>query len=319
MQNLDLLDTFLEQLESQEVKVHKNISGRDLNTYRLGGLISHVVYLSSVSDLTALSSLIKQNYQDAFRDIPTLTIGKGSNLLIDDNGFDGLCFLFCDELVDPKSIECKIDERTLTANAGIPLPLLARQCVTHGASGLEFYVGIPGTVGGAVAMNAGGHGKQTSDVLLSATSLNLVSGNLDQFQVQDCQFTYRHSRFTSKDLIVNAKYQIDSGDSKEIKSQIDSIVQWRRENQPGGRNVGSVFQNPEDTSAGKLIEDCGLKGYRIGGAYVSEKHANFIQADQDAKAIDVYKLIRYIQESVSEKTGIVLQTEVRFVGMESNG
>ncbi|MFN8015235.1 MAG: UDP-N-acetylmuramate dehydrogenase, partial [Acidimicrobiia bacterium] len=189
-----------------------------------------------------------------------------------------------------------------------------RQCASNCVGGLEFYVGIPGSVGGAVAMNAGGHNCQTSDVLRSTNCLSLETGDFVNFDKDLCNFDYRKSRFTNSDFIVDATFEGFKRDEETIKERLDEIVKWRRENQPGGRNVGSVFQNPADCSAGELIEKAGLKGFSIGGAQVSEKHANFIQAAQDAKAQDIYDLIGHVKKHIFETTGYDLKTEVRYIG-----
>lgn len=310
-------DYFLDSCESEGLKTQRKVSGADVSTYRVGGDLSHVITLASLDDVTKLGNVIATEFPGNFETRDAVCIGRGSNIVIDDKGFSGIVFLFSDELATWQGPE--ENSEVISVPAGVALPMLARQCVAQGLSGIEFYVGIPGSVGGAVAMNAGGHGKQTSDVLRSCTALDLTTGAINTFTNKDCQFSYRHSRFSTLDVVVSAEFNVVREDSDDLKSKLDEIVQWRRDNQPGGRNVGSVFQNPPDTSAGALIEQCGLKNFRVGGAYVSEKHANFIQADENATAEDIRNLINHVRDVVAESTGTILQTEVRFIGTHHDG
>lgn len=313
--NIELL---AETLLNKGVSVRRNVSGSELTTYRVGGNISYLISLTSREEVDLLSeclSAMVAESEQVFTDENVAVIGKGSNLLIDDAGFEGIVFVLGGMLSvfdDTQTAE----DGSIIAHSGIALPVLARQACSLGFSGIEFYVGIPGTVGGAVAMNAGGHGKQTSDVLVSTEVLDLTTGGIRTYSLVDCEFGYRKSVFKATDMVISASYNVGKEDPIELKKRLDEIVQWRRENQPGGRNVGSVFQNPEDASAGALIEGCGLKGHRIGSAYVSEKHANFIQADNDASSADIISLIQHIQNEVLEKTGHELKTEVRYIGSE---
>lgn len=310
-------DSFLDTCESAGLVTQRKLSGADLSTYRVGGDLSHVITLESFDDVKKLGHVIATEFPGKFEADDAVCIGRGSNIVIDDEGFSGIVFLFSDELATWQGPQANSD--FITVPAGVALPMLARQCVAHGLSGIEFYVGIPGSVGGAVAMNAGGHGKQTSDVLRSCMALDLTTGAINTFTNEDCHFSYRHSRFSTLDVVVSAEFKVSRDDSADLKSKLDEIVQWRRDNQPGGRNVGSVFQNPPEISAGALIEQCGLKNFRVGGAYVSEKHANFIQADENATAEDIRNLIHHVRDVVAESTGTILKTEVRFIGTHHDG
>lgn len=311
----DPLKLFIDNVIKQNINVRTKVPGSELTTYRIGGDIAYLVSLSSESDIEIFSELIK-NQPGIFDSANVTTIGKGSNVIVDDEGFNGVVIVLNGQM---SVFEDRGQSSGLvTALGGTALPVLARQACSLGLGGLEFYVGIPGTVGGAVAMNAGGHGKQTSDVLVSTQVLDLSTGDMKTFTNEQCNFSYRHSTFSSTDLVVSANYSVVEQDPSALKIKLDEIVSWRRENQPGGRNVGSVFQNPSDVSAGSLIEYCGLKGFRIGGAFVSEKHANFIQADIEATSNDVKELISHVQKTVYEATGNKLETEVRYIGT-SNG
>lgn len=303
-------ESLMKALFSEGLNIVENASAANLTTYRLGGNLRYVVTLNNGLDVAKLARHIEGhplNGEDVF------ILGNGSNIIIADDGFDGIVFKFgakyCDVL--------NANESCVEVGAGMLLPKFARKITGDGYGGLEFYVGIPGSVGGAVAMNAGGHGRQTSDVLISAKVLSLKSGEIKDYLNVDCDFSYRHSRFEKTDMVISAKYHIEEISDAEGKNDLDSIVKWRRENQPGGRNIGSVFQNTDSASAGSLIEKSGLKGFRIGGAFVSEKHANFIQADEGAKASDVVELIEYVRNVVKEKTGVELKNEVRYIGFEN--
>lgn len=310
----DLMAAFMEELEDESINVERNVDGSQFTTYKIGGELSYLVKLSKRQDVYKISELVKAEYSGLFNDTNVVTIGKGSNVIVSDDGFKGCVFMFDGELASINGIsEFENGVSRITVGTGMALPMLARQCAAQNVSGLEFYVGIPGSVGGAVVMNAGGHGKQTSDVLVSANVLDLLTGEISRFSVEECTYSYRKSRFTQKDLVFSAQFEGTVGDQESIQRELDNIVKWRRDNQPGGRNVGSVFQNPTDVSAGELIERAGLKGFRIGGAQVSPKHANFIQADESATASDVLEVIRAVQNEVLKSTGYELKTEVRYI------
>jgi UDP-N-acetylmuramate dehydrogenase len=251
---------------------------------------------------------------DVLADAPSvevLVVGRGSNLLVSDDGFAGVALVLAgtfDELT--------IDARAATVDAGgaVALPVLARRAGAAGVGGLEFYVGIPGSVGGAVRMNAGGHGDETAAVLKRARVFDLERAAVQDASVADLGLGYRRSALGPRAVVTAAAFAGAPDDPAVCAARIDEIVRWRREHQPGGQNAGSVFTNPPDDSAGRLIDACGLKGFRVGGAVVSEKHANFFVAEQGARAGDVRALIREVQRRVEEETGVRLEPEVRLVG-----
>ncbi|HEX4244928.1 MAG TPA: FAD-binding protein, partial [Acidimicrobiales bacterium] len=186
-----------------------------------------------------------------------------------------------------------------------------------GLTGLEWAVGVPGTVGGAVRMNAGGHGSDTAQVLLGCRLVDLRSGEATDVPVDRLDYGYRRSSVSSSQVVVTATFGLHPGDSERSLAEIADIVRWRREHQPGGSNAGSVFTNPPDDSAGRLVEEAGLKGRRIGSAEVSPKHANFIQADAGGSADDVRALVDEVRRCVRERSGVELRTEVRMIGFEA--
>ena len=242
-------------------------------------------------------------------DVPVLVVGNGSNLLVADAGFAGL-------LVVLGSGFAGLDLAGTDVRAGgaLALPTLARRTAAAGLTGLEWAVGVPGTVGGAVRMNAGGHGSDTVATLVSFRVVDLAVATATDRPVEWLAASYRHTALTATEVVTEATHRLARGDPAVAKETIDEIVRWRRANQPGGANAGSVFTNPAGDSAGRLIDACGLKGLRIGSAEVSPKHANFIQADRGGSADDVRRVLERVRAEVAGATGVTLSTEVRMVG-----
>jgi UDP-N-acetylmuramate dehydrogenase len=282
----------------------------DLTTYRLGGPISIVVRVDDEAGLAAVAAVL------ATAAVPVLVVGRGSNLLVADQGFPGLGVVLGGTF---EAVEVDVDAGSVLAGGAVPLPVLARRTAAAGLGGLEFFVGIPGSVGGAVRMNAGGHGRETRDVLTSAWVLDLDAGG-DAHAVarmpEELDLSYRHSNIRPTDVVVRAELRGSADDPDDCAARIDDVVRWRREHQPGGANAGSVFRNPPGDSAGRLIDTAGLKGLTVGGATVSEKHANFFQAGTDATAADVRALVREVQARVAAATGVCLEPELRMVGFD---
>lgn len=276
-------------------------------TYRLGGPAALFVEPTSLEELRAVREALAEHPVDV------LVVGRGSNLLVADAGFPGLALHLAGAFAD-----LEIDEQVVAAGGGVALPVLARRTAAAGRAGLEFYVGIPGSVGGAVRMNAGGHGRDTADVLERAWLLDLaVGGDADhetEVPAAVLELGYRRSALTATQVVTRAEFAVVDADPSECEERIDEVVRWRREHQPGGSNAGSVFTNPPGDSAGRVIDACGLKGYRVGGAAVSEKHANFFQADADATADDVHQLVADVRRIVAERTGVRLVPELTMVG-----
>lgn len=279
-----------------------------LTTYRVGGAASIVVELRQRDEVELLAGALRDGPW-----VPLLVVGKGSNLLIADAGFAGVAVVLAGAFED-----VAIHADAVWAGGGAALPVVARRAAAAGRAGLEFYVGIPGTVGGAVRMNAGGHGCQTADVLVDVEVVDLREGGATaSWTVDDLSFTYRGSALREGHLVVGGHFRVVADEAGACQERIAEIVRWRRLNQPGGANSGSVFRNPPSEPAGALIDRCGLKGLRIGGAEVSAVHANFIQAASGATAADVAALIREVQRRVADATGLVLDLELHLVGFES--
>jgi UDP-N-acetylmuramate dehydrogenase len=242
-------------------------------------------------------------------EIPVLVVGKGSNLLVADRGFPGLVVTLGDEFAD-----IEIDEHGVRAGAIVSLPVLARKTAAAGLSGLEWAVGVPGSVGGAVRMNAGGHGSQTAQSLRRYRFIDLYGAADGTRDAAHLELSYRHSSIQAHQVVVWAEFELIARDVAGGEAELSEIVRWRRANQPGGRNAGSVFTNPPGDSAGRLIDAAGLKGLRVGSATVSEKHANFIQSEEGGLAGDVLNLVAQVQAKVKETHGVTLEPEIRFVG-----
>lgn len=276
-----------------------------LTTYRVGGPAAVFLQAHGESDLELARAAV------AASGLPVLVIGKGSNLLVSDAGFPGLAVVVGEGL---DAVEIDGGTRRVRAGAGTALPALARRTAAAGLTGLEWGVGVPGSVGGAVRMNAGGHGSETSETLTRFCFVDLAGGEDGEFPADRLGFRYRHSTVAPSHVVVWAEHTLEQGRRQECEAQIAEIVRWRREHQPGGQNAGSVFTNPPGDSAGRLIEAAGLKGLRVGSAHVSTKHANFVQADPGGSADDVMAVVQEVRRRVEQETGVVLTPELRLVG-----
>ena len=204
----------------------------------------------------------------------------------------------------------------MRAGGSVSLPVLARRTAAAGLTGLEWAVGVPGSVGGGVRMNAGGHGSEISHTLRGARLFDLagaVAGATD-VTAADLDLGYRHSSVAPAQVVVSAEFGLAVGDRAAAEAELAAIVRWRRENQPGGANAGSVFTNPPGDSAGRLVDAAGCKGLRRGSAFVSPKHANFFQVDDQGRAADVVELMEEVRAAVQQAFGVLLEPEVRLVG-----
>ena len=275
-----------------------------LTTYRVGGRAAAMVVVDDHETLSAVAAAV------AGTGIPVMTLGRGSNMLVADRGFDGLVVHMAG---DYAAINV-VDETIVIAGAAAKLPVVARTTVGYGLTGFEWAVGVPGSIGGAVRMNAGGHGADMRDALLDADIVDFAAGERRIVPAEELQLSYRHSALRTDELVVGCRLSLSPGDERKGKAEMAEIVQWRRDNQPGGQNAGSVFTNPEGDSAGRLIDTAGGKGLRVGSAEVSEKHANFIQADEGGSAADVLHVMIEVRTLVEFAHGVVLQPETHLVG-----
>jgi UDP-N-acetylmuramate dehydrogenase len=240
-----------------------------------------------------------------------LVIGKGSNLLVADGGFDGVAVQLVGAFLD-----VRVDGTTVVAGGGASLPVVARRTVAAGLTGFEWAVGVPGSIGGAVRMNAGGHGSDMAAVVRRVRVVDLCVGNDVTMAAGDLGFAYRGSRVRPSDVVAEVELALDPGDVAAGEATLASIVRWRREHQPGGHNAGSVFTNPPGDSAGRLIDAAGCGGLRLGSAEVSTKHANFIQVDEGGSAADVIEVMAAVRARVIDRFDVELHAETRLVGFD---
>ncbi|MCL5053437.1 UDP-N-acetylmuramate dehydrogenase [Ferrimicrobium acidiphilum] len=275
-------------------------------TYRVGGVAAAGVELASVEELERLGSVLA----DCEETLSMFVLGRGSNVLVSDRGFSGLLIS-----LGAGFSWLSQDGNRVELGAASPLPVMARRIAKLGLTGFSWAVGVPGSVGGAVRMNAGGHGHVLAETLEAVLVIDLASeGSPSWREAKTLQLDYRSSSIQANQVVLAARLELGPGDPEVELMKVNEIVAWRRAHQPGGQNAGSVFVNPVSVPAARLIEECGLKGVRYRSASVSDKHANFIQADPGGSADDVYALMQTVRERVEHQTGMELTSEVRLVG-----
>lgn len=243
------------------------------------------------------------------RGIPYLLLGRGSDVVIADAGVRGL-------VIQVRAEALHVDGERLVAEAGVPMARAATEAAKAGLTGFEWAIAVPGTVGGAVWANAGAHDGAIADTLEEARVL-LPDGREVALTVDECRFGYRESRFKAApdELVLGATFRLAPADPATIRERLDEIRRWRQEHQPLGLpSAGSVFRNPPGASAGRLIDEAGLKGLTVGGATVSPKHANFIVNDRGGSATDVRRLAERVRAEIRRRTGLELALEIEFVG-----
>ncbi|HSJ27452.1 MAG TPA: UDP-N-acetylmuramate dehydrogenase [Acidimicrobiia bacterium] len=277
-----------------------------LTTYKLGGPAAYFAEVGSHEDLSRVVEAWRAT------DLPLLVVGRGSNLVVADEGVHALVVRLAGRF---GTIVHEPD--AVWAGSAVRLPQLARAAVAEGRLGLEFFVGIPGSVGGAVRQNAGGHGRETRDVLIDATVLDATTGTVSRRTVDQLDMGYRRSAIARHEVVTDARFSFEPGERGDGEARMREITRWRREHQPGGTlNAGSVFKNPPGDSAGRIVDALGLKGTRVGDVAVSDKHANFFVAGPDATAADLRRLVDTIRSEVEAQTGVRLEVEIQFEGFE---
>ena len=305
VQNFEnILSEYSAQAGKREFFLCRDYSMKRITSFRIGGNADLVVYPADAKAFVFALDAARQN------NVPYIVIGNGSNTLASDKGYRGVVFV----TTDMRKVQ--IDGEYLTGGCGVLLGSVGTNASTAGLSGAEFANGIPGTLGGAVYMNAGAYGGQLSDIVCSTECYDLDSGALLTLDNAAQNFGYRHSVFMEKNyIILSSTLKLTKGDPEAIRAKMNELLQCRREKQPlTYPSAGSVFKRPEGHFAGKLIEDAGLKGMRVGGAVVSVKHAGFIVNLGDATASDVLSLIELIRKKVYKLYGVKLECEIRFVG-----
>lgn len=275
----------------------------DHTSFRLGGNARYFVLPSSEEETVGVVNALKDNGENF------VVIGNGSNLLVSDSGFDGT--VIC---IGKNMSNVTVEGCTITAMAGALLSRIAATAQANSLTGFEFASGIPGTLGGAVVMNAGAYGGEMKDVVTKTVYLS--ADGIVKTAVGDMHgFGYRKSIFTRDDVILKSHITLTKGDGEQIKEYMRELNARRRDKQPlEYPSAGSTFKRPEGYFAAKLIDDAGLRGYSVGGAMVSEKHTGFVINYNNAKSLDVYELIKRIQQIVSDKFGVLLEPEIRFIG-----
>ena len=281
-----------------------------LTTYRVGGPARLYVEPASVSDLEFIGRTLKEPGASRW---PVLSLGRGSNIVISDEGFPGV-------VIRLGSSFALISERSdgkdgVVAGGVTPLPMLANWAARRGLAGLEFLIAIPGSVGGAVRMNAGAHGREVRDALASVRLFDLDRSSVEVRESATLGFRYRGSDLTDRHIVLDACFSLDPAEVDVVRARMESYRKHRAETQPGAlQNAGSTFKNPPGDHAGRLVEAAGLKGFSVGGASVSTLHANFFMASEGATSQDVYDLVHEVQARVLDRFNIELEPEVRFVG-----
>ncbi|MDO5558253.1 MAG: UDP-N-acetylmuramate dehydrogenase [Oscillospiraceae bacterium] len=273
---------------------------REHTTFRVGGKCTAAVFINSEQCAVDVIGFCRSN------DIRYTVIGNGSNIIADDGGFDGVVLIIGSEFADIRFLEDGIVE----AQAGLLLSRLCTESLREGLTGLEFAYGIPGSVGGAVYMNAGAYGGEMSDVVVSADYID-AKGNIATINAGDMELSYRHSIFMqSGDIIIKVRIKLQYGIKDAIEKRMNELITRRREKQPiNYPSAGSTFKRPEGAYAAALIEQCGLKGFSVGDAQVSEKHSGFVINKGNATSEDILKLVEIVKEKVKKDTGFQLELE----------
>ncbi|MBQ9673843.1 MAG: UDP-N-acetylmuramate dehydrogenase [Ruminococcus sp.] len=294
------MEKFINFLKEADINYKLDEPMKNHTTFKVGGNAEVFVTVNNNSELLSVLNYVENN------NIVHFIIGKGSNLLVSDDGIKGAVITLSGEFNEIKLI----DENTVTAGAGVPLIKLCSFALENGLSGLEFAYGIPGSVGGAVFMNAGAYGGEIKDVIVTAQSVK--DGKTEDIAVENLGLGYRTSVFKTNDsVITNATFRLHKADKAEIKTKMNELMGRRKDKQPlEYPSAGSTFKRPQGAFAGTLIESCGLKGYSVGDAQVSSKHAGFVINKGNTTAAEINELINHIQKKVLEETGYFLETEV---------
>jgi UDP-N-acetylmuramate dehydrogenase len=285
-------------------RVRAGVSLAPLTTLRIGGAAALYLEPESEADLVAVTSMLRE------APVPIVVIGKGSNILVSDDGFEGLVL----RLGRSYRWAAREGDR-IRAGGSMPLPALAGVALAHGLAGLEWGVAIPASFGGAVRMNAGAHGGDMAEIVETIDVLDLATGASLAVPSAEAGFRYRATELPSAGVVTGATIALSPGEPSAIRTRMDEIREWRREHQPLAEpNCGSVFKNPPGDFAARLVDEAGCKGMTLGGASVSVKHANFIVASPGTRADDVLELIRSVQRVVVERFDVRLEPEVHLVG-----
>lgn len=287
-------------------KILKNEPMSRHTSFKIGGNADILVKANNEEDIKSVLEFSNKKH------IPTYVMGNGSNILVKDNGIRGIVLMVC---MNTYKIDKQDSNAIVTAGAGVKLGGLAQELLKQEIKGFEFASGIPGTIGGAIRMNAGAHGKEMKDIVATTTYID-EHGNVNTVSNKEQEFTYRSSVFSkNKWIIINTVLEFEYGNKQEIQKKMQEYAQYRKEKQPiTYPSAGSTFKRGEDFITAKLIDECGLKGYSIGGAKISDLHAGFIINTGNATADDVLKLVKYTKEKVYEKFNKTIELEIEVIG-----
>ena len=301
--NKIIVDELITRLGENKIRIDENMAGH--TTFKVGGPADVFIIPENYSDIENAIGILSEN------NIPYFVLGNGSNLLVSDDGFRGAVIQLYKNYEGVDS-----EGEYITVKAGTLLSKVAKYAQDNSLTGMEFASGIPGTIGGAVVMNAGAYGGEMKQIVESVTLLDLETGKVVQKKCDEMDFGYRTSIVKNHPYIVlEAKLKLCKGNKAEIDSLMDELKEKRTEKQPlNFPSAGSTFKRPEGYFAGKLIEDSGLKGYSVGGAQVSEKHCGFVVNKGGASAEDIYRLIKDVQKVVKDKYNVMLEMEVLKLG-----
>lgn len=302
----DMTDAVLKEIKRiiDEKRILIDVPMKEHTSMRVGGKAKMLLLPENTDEITETVRYLSEN------EIPYYVIGNGTNLIVSDSGYNGVIIKLSDNFSS-----VTVNDNIITAKAGAPIVSVSNLACENSLSGLEFAAGIPGTVGGAAVMNAGAYGGEMKDVVFEAVCID-GNANMVRLVSDDLRFGYRKSRMQDDNLMVlEVKMRLKEGNRDEIREKMKELNRRRREKQPlNFPSAGSIFKRPEGHYAGKLIEEAGLRGYRIGGAQVSEKHCGFIVNTGTASAADVIELIEFIKKRVFETSGVMLQQEVKILG-----
>lgn len=288
----------------ENIEIIQDAPLKDYTSFKIGGPADLMIRPDSISQLGCIMEEVRA------RDIPYFILGNGSNLLVNDKGFRGVVIQIYKNMG-----HMHIENGHVVAQAGILLSTLSKRIAKETLAGFEFASGIPGTLGGAVYMNAGAYGGEIKDHIISVTAMD-KDGGIHKFNKDECKLGYRHSVFQENDyFILEAEFQFPLGEAEEIESKMKDFTARRKDKQPLDKpSAGSTFKRPEGYYAGKLIMDAGLRGYSIGDAQVSEKHCGFVINKGNATACDVIALINYVRKRVYSEFRVEMHPEVRILG-----
>jgi len=303
-----MIETVMNEINNETASLClMNESLKKHTTYGIGGPADLMIFPKSKQDLIKVIEIINENK------IQLTILGSGSNVLVSDNGIRGAVISLKNSL---KQVE--VDDNILYAECGTMLGKIVKHAVKNNLIGLENLNGVPGTLGGALIMNAGAWGGEISENLIHVEIINSKS-EIQKIQKKDLNFSYRKSSFNKDDILLSAKFNLKKADKDIIKENFIEAQSGRKKSQPlNKRSAGSLFKNPKNNSAGKLLDEAGLKGFSIGDAKISEKHANFFINDGDASSKDMLMLIKKAHKEVKDKFNVNLSLEVKLMGFKAD-